>query len=124
MNRKKHRLQTFDTALSETQYMLERWRFAASDRGFLWIQPTAEALSPEEFAALFTLLHRCCDARFPRAIVFDFSKVIVRGAQWNSLIAVIDDFAERINARCRFVAGEHRPVSAVYMHRAKDDRPN
>lgn len=116
MNAKRDQKQNLDTAISETQYMLERWRFAASDRGFLWIQPLSKAMSPEEFAALFTLLHRCCDTDFPKGIVFDFSKVVVTGGQWTSLIDVIDDFAMRINARCRFVAGEHRPVSAVYMH--------
>ena len=112
------------TAISETQYVLRRWQFAASDRGVLWITPNAVALSPEEFAALFSLLRRCCDTRFPSIVVIDFKQVAIRGEQWNALIGVIEDFAASINRKCRLVAGEGAPVSAVYLFGCSNQRIN
>jgi hypothetical protein len=106
-----------EAAIGETRYLLDRWRFFVSDRGCIWIQPTGGALSPEELAGFFTLLHRSCDEAFPRVLLLDLSRIDVVGSQYSLLLALTKDFAGAIGAKCRVIAGADRPVSAACLYK-------
>jgi hypothetical protein len=114
------------SVVSEAQYLLKRWRFAASAAGFLWIQPVGPRLSPEELAGFITLLKRGCGAAgspgFPRVIVFDFSEVDVVGGQWTMIEALLSELARSIGARLRISSSHKRPASAIMLYRGEPER--
>ena len=109
--------QELDNVLSETQYVLQRWRFAASTSGFLWIQPIGPKMSPEELASFITLLKRGCQGDFPACIIFDFNEVEVVGAQWTTVESLLFDLAHSIGASCRISSSPKRPATAVLLYR-------
>jgi hypothetical protein len=113
--------QDMETALSETQYLLKRWRFAASAAGFFWVQPNGAKLCPEELAGFITLLRRGCENDAPRAILFDFSEVDVIGGQWTLVESMLNDFAQSVGFRCRLISATGRPLSAVLLYRRDGD---
>lgn len=112
------------SALSETQYLLKRWRFAASAAGFLWIQPIGPKMSPEELAGFISLVKRGCREEFPHALLFDFTEIDVVGAQWTMVESLLLDFARSIGARCRVTSTHKRPASAVLLYRREGEAPD
>ncbi|MCG8406160.1 MAG: hypothetical protein MI923_13265 [Phycisphaerales bacterium] len=105
------------SALDETQYLLSRWQFTVSTRGFYWIQPVGATLSPEELAGFLTLFKRGCDGCFPSAVVFDFGSVNVVGEQWNLMFDLLEEFALAIDARCRITSYSGKPATAALIDR-------
>ena len=106
-----------ENVLSETQYVLNRWRFAASTSGFLWIQPIGPKLAPEELAGFIMLLKRGCRGDFPASMLFDFNDVEVVGAQWTMIEGLLFDLAQSIGASCRVTTSIKHPASAVLLYR-------
>jgi hypothetical protein len=111
-----------ESALSETQYLLKRWRFAASSAGFLWIQPIGPKLAPEELAGFIALLKRGCRDNFPSAMLFDFNEVEVVGAQWTMVESLLLELAQSIGALCRVSSTHKRAASAVLLYRKDGER--
>ena len=110
-----------EAALKEVEYLLKKWRFAMSAGGFLWIQPTAKKLSPEELAGFILLLRRGCATDSPRTILFDFSESDIVGGQWTVVESLLSEFSHTIGARCRLIAATGRPLSAVLLYRKDVD---
>lgn len=106
-----------ESAGEETRYLLDRWQIVASVRGTLSVRPLGSALHPEELAALLALLSGVCDEDFPRIVLIELGNAKIIGHQWTILLALIADFANRIGARCRLIAGNDRPVSAACLYR-------
>lgn len=110
-------------AAAETHYLVRRWHVTASNRGFVWIRPIADIITPEEVAGFLVMFRRCCDSGFPAAIVFDLHRSRVAGEQWSLLCDLLADFAGQLGARCRFISAAGRPVSsAVLTRRVQADR--
>lgn len=105
------------SALDETRYLLKRWKFTVSNRGFFWIQPIGVTLSPEELAGFLTLFRRGCDGGFPTAILFDFGGVNIVGEQWNLMFDLLEEFASAIDARCRITSYSGKPATAALIDR-------
>ena len=99
-----------DTALKETQYLLQRWEFSISSTDLLWIAPTRPELSPEELAGMLQLMSKGCHGELPRTIKLDLGGVKVVGEQWTLIETLIVDFARSINAQIRMVGGDGRPA--------------
>jgi hypothetical protein len=106
-----------ESALNETQYLLKKWRFAASATGFLWVQPIGPKMAPEELAGFIALLKRGCREGFPAAMLFDFNEVEVVGAQWTMVESLLFDLARSIGASCRISSTHKKPASAVLLYR-------
>lgn len=110
-----------DTALKETQYLLQRWEFSISSTDLLWIAPTKPLLSPEELAGMLQLMSKGCNGDLPKTIKLDLGGVKVVGEQWTLIETLIVDFARTINAQIRMVGGDGRPASSVLFCRATSD---
>ena len=110
-----------DTALKETQYLLQRWEFSISSTDLLWIAPTKPMLTPEELAGMLQLMSKGCHGELPRTIKLDLGGVKVVGEQWTLIETLIVDFARSINAQIRMVGGDGRPASSVLFCRAPRD---
>ncbi|MFH1419356.1 MAG: hypothetical protein ABII12_13865 [Planctomycetota bacterium] len=107
------------TAVGETRYLLKRWRFTASDRGAIWVQPIGSTLSPEELAGLFALLAQSGDPTFPKVMLLDLAGVKIVGNQYTLLLALIKDFARSIHAACRIISARGQPLSAACFYRGR-----
>ncbi len=109
--------------LHETAYLLARWRLSISTRGCCWIRPAGPTVSPEEIAGFVALFRRCCDAAFPRAIVFDLGRVRVVGEQWSLVYDLLQDFARELAACCRISCSRNGRTRAVIIARRCDAGP-
>lgn len=112
--------QELENVLSEAQYLLQRWHFAASDSGFLWIKPVGPKLAPEELAGFITLLKRGCQGKFPAFMLFDFNEVEVVGAQWTMVESLLFDLANELGARCRVSSSTKRQINTVLLYRSPE----
>ena len=115
-DRQEQQVQT-DAALVEANRLLERWRFAASASGLLWIQPAMPRLAPEELATFLVLLRRACDGGLPWVVLFDFSESEIVGAQWTAVESLLNEFAASLGARCRITSSTKRPVATILLYR-------
>lgn len=104
-------------AVREADYLLARWRLTISTKGCCWIRPLGAAVSPEELAGFVALFRRCCDAVFPRVVVFDLGHVRVVGEQWSLIFELLHDFARQIGARCRVSCSRRGTAKAVLIQR-------
>lgn len=109
------------STLSETNYILKRWRFAASAGGFMWVQPIGPKLAPEELAGFIALLKRGCLDGFPQSILFDFNDIEIVGAQWTVVESLLVDLAHTMGARYRVTSNHKRPASAILLYRNASD---
>ena len=110
------------STLGETNYLLKRWRFAASAAGFMWVQPIGPRLAPEELAGFIALLKRGCRDGFPKSLLFDFNDIEIVGAQWTVVESLLVDLAQTIGARYRVTSTHKRPASAVLLYRGDQDQ--
>lgn len=102
-----------DSAIQETNYLLQRWEFSISSTGLLWIQPTRASLSPEELAGMLAILARGCACDCPRVIKLELGQVKIVGEQWTMIETLIVDFARTIGAQIRIAQGPGKPASSV-----------
>lgn len=102
-----------ESAIQETNYLLQRWEFSISSTGLLWIQPTRATLSPEELAGMLAILARGCTEDSPKVIKLDLSNVKIVGEQWTMVETLILDFAKTIKAQIRIAHGSGRPAASV-----------
>ncbi|HUN82708.1 MAG TPA: hypothetical protein VMV81_14485 [Phycisphaerae bacterium] len=108
-----------ENVLNEAQYLLQRWHFAASASGFLWIKPIGPRLAPEELAGFIMLLKRGCRNDFPSSLLFDFNEVEVVGAQWTMIESLLFDLASEIGARCRVSSSTKRHANTVLLYKCE-----
>lgn len=102
-----------ESAVAETNYLLQRWEFSISSTGLLWIQPTRATLSPEELAGMLAILARGCEGDSPKVIKLDLSHVKIVGEQWTMVETLIVDFAKTVKAQIRIAHGPGRPAASV-----------
>lgn len=106
-----------EAALKDAQRILDRWRFAASANGMLWIQPNVGRLEPIELSSFLSHLRRGCGSTTPRVVLFDFTESEIAGAEWTEVEKLLLDFAQSIGARCRVTSTVKRPVATILMYR-------
>lgn len=101
----------------ETAYLLARWRFSISSKGCCWIRPAGATFSIEEIAGFVALFKRCCDAAFPRAVVFNWGRARLVGEQWTLAYGLLGDFATFLGACCRISCSRDGRTRAVIIAR-------
>lgn len=100
---------------------LQRWRFAGSKDGLLWIRPAGPALEPGELAGFLQLLEDACARGCTHHIVFDFAELEFIGPQWTLVLAELLDFARKVPARCALVSVRGQPAAVTALYRKNRD---
>ncbi len=104
--------------LASAEQLLARWRFAASADGRLWVQPAGRRLSAADLVTFLQRIRRADSSVRFREVVFDLSEVESIGPQWTLVLALLMDFARRVEARCTIVSlhGQPAAAAALYHH--------
>ncbi|MFQ5424990.1 MAG: hypothetical protein ACE5F9_13565 [Phycisphaerae bacterium] len=103
--------------LARADQLLARWRFAASVHGRLWVQPVSRLLSAAELVTFLKRIQRADSSVRFREVVFDLSEVETIGPQWTLVLALLVDFARRVEARCKVVSLHGQPAAAAALYR-------
>ncbi len=94
--------------LKQAMSLLDRWYIAASDHGYLWIQPMGASFRLDEFSLLIKRLSRIRELTSLKRVFFEFSNGKITSEQWAVLVGLIAAFAKQINADCSLVGGRDR----------------
>jgi len=106
-----------EAAVAQAMRLLERWRFAASASGYLWIQPVGAKLPPEELAEFLIVLRRGYNEDLPKVVLFDFTECEIAGAQWTLVETLLTEFARSVGAKCRVTSTVRKPVASILLYR-------
>jgi len=96
----------------DIEQTLERWHFAASAEGLLWMQPADRVLQFSELAFVIKRLLRASRLATVRFIELDLSGVTIVGAPVTSTILLLNELHRRLSPRCRISEPVYRARSA------------
>ena len=102
--------------LSNAEALLGRWHFSLTTRGALLIEPAGPDLAAEEIGGFLRLLLDVFAAEPPTEVIFDLGQVEQLGPSWTLVLAMLIDFAQKIDAPCS-IAGVHgQPAAAASLY--------
>jgi hypothetical protein len=109
-----HRLRQFAEEVErDIEQTLERWHFAASAEGLLWMQPADRVLQFSELAFVIKRLIRASRFSSVRFIELDLSGVTIVGAPITSTILLLNELHRRLSPRCRISEPVYRQRPAA-----------
>jgi len=102
--------------LGRAEALLGRWRYSLTSRGALCIEPVGPELAAEEIGGFLRLLLDVFSAEPPTEVIFDLGQVEHLGPSWTLVLAMMIDFAQKIDAPCS-IAGVHgQPAAAASLY--------
>ncbi len=102
--------------LKRTESVLDRWQFAASAEGSLWIRPSGPDLSEDDLGGFLRLLRDVCLDSPPDEIIFDLEHVDYIGPRWTVVMAMLLEFAEGLEARCLIASAHGQPAAVAEFY--------
>jgi|GEM_PF-1749563 len=102
--------------LGRAEALLGRWRYSLTARGALCIEPVGPELAAEEIGGFLRLLLDVFATEPPTEVIFDLGQVEQLGPSWTLVLAMLIDFAQKIDAPCS-IAGVHgQPAAAASLY--------
>jgi hypothetical protein len=90
--------------MKQAMRMLDRWYFAATADGTLWIQPRRSPVPVEECCALLTRLSEIVGTRPLRTLVLDLGDAQIPEDRWPVLLGIVGVVAEKMKAGVRIMS--------------------
>lgn len=103
--------------VEDAERVLTRWRYAVSESGGLWIRPEGPRLNTKELSGFLRLLTDVFADDPPTEVVFNLSAVRYLGPNWTLALALLINFAQRLNVPCQIDGARGQPaaVAALYV---------
>jgi anti-anti-sigma regulatory factor len=105
------------TTTDDSCKILSVCHLVACDNGTLHLQPLSATLTTAELAEIIRCLSRVSVTENLKEIVFDLRHVEVIGPQWTVVLAMLIDFARRLDAKCRLISLNEQPAAAASLYR-------
>ena len=105
------------TTTDDGNKILNVCHLVACDNGTLHVQPLAATLTTAELAEIIGCLSRASATEGLKEIVFDLRHVEVIGPQWTVVLAMLIDFARRLDAKCKLISLNEQPAAAASLYR-------
>lgn len=102
--------------VEDAERVLNRWRYAVSENGGLWIRPAGPRLSTKELSGFLRLLKDVFAADPPTEVVFNMNEVRFLGPNWTLALAMFIDFAQQLGVPCHIDGVQGQPAAAASLY--------